>query len=56
MNLLNNGLIQNLIGSDIPRLCRSIPELVSVLSVLCLEIRALREVLEKGQLQDDDDE
>ena len=55
MNLLNNGIIQNLIGSEIPRLCRSLPELVSVLSTLCWEIRALREVLERGQLQDDDD-
>lgn len=54
MNLLNNGLLQNLIGSEIPKLCRSIPELVTVLAALCVEVRALREVLESQGIEDDD--
>lgn len=47
MNPLNSPVIGNLLNSDIPRLCRALPELVVVLSKLCVEVSALREVLQE---------
>jgi len=47
MNLMNSGLIQNLISSDIPRLCRALPDLVNALAGLRLELKELREVMER---------
>lgn len=47
MNFLNSPIIGNLLSSDIPRLCRSVPELVAVLTRLCAELSALRETLEE---------
>lgn len=46
MNMWQSGLVTNLLANDLPRLCRAVPELVSVLSRLCNELQALRETLE----------
>lgn len=56
MNLLNNGLLHNVVTSEIPKLCRAIPELVSVLASLCVELRALREELENHRNEKTTDE
>lgn len=44
-NMWQSGLLTNLLSNEIPRLCRSVPELVAVLTRLCNEVSALRETI-----------
>tara|TARA_Y100000114_G_C11763332_1_gene331239 strand:- start:2426 stop:2605 length:180 start_codon:yes stop_codon:yes gene_type:complete len=47
MNLFNSHGVQALISTHLPRLCGSVPELVNVLRGLVIEMRELRETLER---------